>query len=234
MNVTQLIKNLSYGELSNLAVGMGGTGTIEEEKWPAVILHANEGLLRLHAKFLLREKDVLIELVEHITNYHLDSRFAESQWVPGEQSYPYIKDLGNEPFTNDVIRVTSVYDQFGNRLPLNDQTNHSSLFTPQAKVLQVPYTIHGASLNVVYQASHPTLSTENLEQEIELPSVLHGALTAYIGYKVFGNMVTPEALQKSQELLGQFNSICDEVVMTDTIGTSISNTFPLFESRGWV
>lgn len=234
MKVIDLIQNLSYGELSNLAIGVGGTGTIPEDKWPMVLLHANEGLLRLHTKFTLKEKDLLIELVEHITNYHLDSKFAESNWVPAEQPYPYIKDLIAEPFTNDVIRILSVYNNWGQQLPLNDPTNVNSVFTPQAKIIQVPHPVNGMSLNVVYQASHPKLTVSDLEKEIDLPDTLVSALTAYIGFKVFGNMVTPEALQKSQELLSQYNAVCDEALMTDVVSVSFTNTPTFFEDRGWI
>jgi hypothetical protein len=113
MNVDQLFQNLSYGELSNLSMGVEGEGAIEEKHQPKIILHANEGLLRLYTRFLLLEKDVLIEQVEHITNYHLLKRFAESNWNPEEEPYAYIKDLGREPFEEDVIKILSVLTVMG-------------------------------------------------------------------------------------------------------------------------
>ena len=71
MNIEDLFTSLSYGELNNLSMSADGSGSIEESKQPQILLYANEGLLRLYGRFLLKENDVLIEMVEHITNYHL-------------------------------------------------------------------------------------------------------------------------------------------------------------------
>lgn len=234
MNVEQLFQNLSYGELSNLSMGLEGDGGIEERHQPKIILHANEGLLRLYSRFVLCEKDVLIEMVEHITNYHLVKRFAESNWDPEQEPYPYIKDLGLEPFEEDVIRILSVYDSHGNRLPLNDNERADSLFTPQAKVLQVPRPKDRVSLSVLYQAKHPQLSHETPDQEVALPDVLHGALTAFIASKIYGNMNTAEAIAKGQEHFLHYENICNDAVENDLVSTSISATNSRFHKRGWI
>lgn len=233
MNVDQLFQNLSYGELSNLSMGVEGEGAIEEKHQPKIILHANEGLLRLYTRFLLLEKDVLIEQVEHITNYHLLKRFAESNWNPEEEPYAYIKDLGREPFEEDVIKILSVFDSHGYRLPLNDNERADSLFTPQAKVLQVPHPEDGVSLSVLYQAKHPPLSIERLDQEVDLPEVLHGALTAFIASKIYGNMNTAEARATGQEHFLHYENICGDVIENDLVSTSISATNSRFHKRGW-
>lgn len=234
MNVEQLFQNLSYGELSNLSMGVDGEGGIEERHQPKIILHANEGLLRLHSRFVLCEKDVLIEQVEHITNYHLLKRFAESNWDPKQEPYPYIKDLGREPFEEDVIRILSVYDSQGFRLPLNDNERADSLFTPQAKVLQVPHPKDRVSLSVLYQAKHPLLSQDNPDQEVALPDVLHGALTAFIASRIYGNMNTAESVAKGQEHFLHYENICNDAVNNDLVSTSTSTTNSRFNKRGWI
>jgi hypothetical protein len=234
MNVAELFKKLSYGELSNLSLSVDGTGTIAEEHQEKVIIHANEGLLRLYSRFVLSEKDVIVEMVEGITNYHLTKRFAETNWNPEETSYPYIKDLGREPFLEDVIRILEVYDSLNCKLPLNDSERCDSLFTPQAKVLQVPHVKPGVALSVLYQAKHPPLSHENLEDEVDLPDVLHGALTAFIASKIFGNMNTQETTAKSQEFYIYYENICADAEEHDLVSTSISTTNTRFQRRGWV
>ena len=97
MILSDYFTELSYEELSNTAMAVDGTGTIEEVHQPKVVRYLNEGLRRLHGRFPLIQKDVLIELRDHITNYHLIPRFAESNWVPEEVEFPYIKDLIQEP-----------------------------------------------------------------------------------------------------------------------------------------
>lgn len=234
MNIEDLFTSLSYGELNNLSMSADGSGSIEESKQPQILLYANEGLLRLYGRFLLKENDVLIEMVEHITNYHLKKKFAESSYDPEVVHYPYIKDLINEPFNEDVIKIIAVYNSLGQKVPLNDSERIDSVFTPQATMLQVPRPINGATLSVMYQAKHPKLTLEDLSQEIELPDVLHGALTSFIASRVFSHMNTDVSTAKAAEHLAQFDAICADVEDRDLVQTSIATTNARFGKRGWV
>lgn len=234
MKISELYKTLSYGELSNLSIGMDGAGSILEDAKPRILHYANEGLTRLYGRFILKEKDVMIELVDHITNYHLLRMYAESYFDPEEVRYPYIKDLFNEPFTEDVIKILSVYNGVGQKLPLNDNERMDSLFTPTGKILQVPNPKTGVSLSVLYQAKHPELLPDNENQEIHLPEVLEGALVAFIAYKVFSHMNTDVSTAKAQEHMSVYASVCDEVEQHDLVNSSISTTNSCFRKRGWV
>jgi hypothetical protein len=233
MNVNQLYQNLSYGEFSNLAMSGEGSGTIIEAYRPRVILAANEALLRLYGRYILKERDVVIEQMVGITNYHLNKRFAQMT-KPQVEKKLYIKDMALEPFEDDVIKILCVYNSFGVELPLNDPELVDSLFTPQANVLQVPRVQPGVALSVQYQASHVPLDHIELEQPIELPTVLHGALTAYTAYKIFSQINTAESNAKAQEHFANYESICQGAVEGDLIGTSISATNTRFTKRGWI
>lgn len=234
MKISELYKTLSYGELSNLSIGMDGVGSILEDAKPRILHYANEGLTRLYGRFILKEKDVMIELVDHITNYHLLRMYAESYFDPEEVRYPYIKDLFNEPFTEDVIKILSVYNGVGHKLPLNDNERSDSLFTPTGKILQVPNPKTGVSLSVLYQAKHPELLPNDEDQDIHLPQVLEGALVAFIAYKVFSHMNTDVSTAKAQEHMSVYASVCDEVEQHDLVNSSISTTNSCFRKRGWV
>lgn len=234
MTLLDLFRHLSYGELSNLALANDGNGTIREAEQPKIALYANEALLRLYSKFILREKDVLIEMVEHITNYHLLVRFSQQGYDPEGEAFPYILDMNKEPFEEDVIKILAVFDSFGDQLPLNDNERCNSVFTPQANVLQVPRPCAGQSLGVLYQARHQVLSADDLEGEIFLPDILQGALTAYIAYKVFSHMNTQESTAKAQEHYANYESICVDAKENDLVSTSISTTNARFNKYGWV
>jgi hypothetical protein len=233
MNIEELYKKLSYGELSNLSMSGEGNGTIIESARPKIILYANDALTRLHSRFPLREKDVLIEMHEHITNYHLLPRFAKHH-TPVEEKVTYILDMPLEPFTDEVIRILSVYDTYGCRLPLNNDAEPNSVFTPQAKVLQVPRPIAGSALNVAYQTKHDVLDHEKMDQPIFIPDTLESALTAYIAYKVYSHINTAEATNKAQEHLAFYESVCGEVVEHDLVSSTVSTTNQRFEKRGWI
>ena len=234
MNVEQLFQNLSYGELSNLSMGLDGAGGIEERHQPKIIHYANEALLRLYSRFVLKERDLIIEMQEGVTNYHLIPRFSLQKHDPLEEAKPYIIDLPLEPFEDDVIKVLSVYNSFGTKIPLNDPNRANSVFTPQAKVLQVPHPIPGQALTLGYQCRHKPLDHEDLSQEIELPAILHSALLAYIASRVYSNMNTPDASVKGQEHMLNYERICAEAFEHDTVNTSVVCTNERFELNGWV
>lgn len=233
MTLYELLHNLSVGELSNLSSALDGAGAIKEESQPKVVNYINNGLLRLYSRYLLKEKDVIIELVEGVTFYHLDSRFAESKRDPNSVKYSYIKDA-TDPFTDDVIKILSVHNAFGLTLPLNDPDNPHSLFTPQADILQVPAVKDGTSLNVTYQARHPVLSVERMNQKIELPAVLHEALTSYVAARMYGGILTPEAVNASVKYNTRFEEICLDAEKNDFINISISSSGTKFQKRGWI
>lgn len=231
MDINSLYEELSYGELSNLSMSGEGSGSIVEEKRPSVIVAANDGLVKLYTRFVLKKKDLVLQQYAHITNYHLIPRFAESQ--RGEEDYAYILDLAGEPFTGDVCKVLEVWSSFGSELPLNDNTLDNSVFTPQANVLQVPNPVAGAALGVVYQAFHPKLKLDDPEQEIELPLSLESAFKSYIAYKIYTNIGTQDATAKAQEHLGNYEAQCQLATEKDLVNTSVSETNTRFEKRGW-
>jgi len=239
MNVNDLYAKLSYGELSNLAISNEGDGTILEAARPKVILHANEALLRLYGKFVLKEKELLLQLYDHITMYHLLPRFS-TNYVPvdapdDDEEIRYILDQPEELFEGDIHKVLAVYRSNGPKLPLNDNEQFTSVFTPQPLILQVPDPVSGLGLSVQYQAKHPTLTGgDSGAEEIELPEALHSALTSFIAYKVFSHMNTKDSAGKSQEYFATYTSICRDVQENDLVNTSLSNSSAKFHYRGWV
>lgn len=234
VTLLKLLEQLSLAELSNINLSDSGSGIILEEHIPKVVLHINEGLLRMHTRIPLSQKDVLIEQQDHITNYHLLSQYAQSNVATTLEPYPYILDLHKEPFGNDVIKILKVYDSTGLKLPLNDSEKDNSVFTPQNNVLQVPSPVTGICLSVLYQANHPTLLPTDLSKKIELPASMLECLRVYVAYKIFSAIGTQESQAKSQEHYAYFNSLIDEVVITDSANTSMSTTNSKFFERGWV
>ena len=236
MNVQELFQQLSYGELSNLSMAQQVPGQISADQQAKVLMAVNDALKRLYSRFVLSEKDIIIELQAGVTNYHLLSRYAESAYIPGGQiSYPYIKDLTKEPFKEDVIRILSVFSSTGHELPLNDVNHSASVFTPQLNVLQVPYPVQGQAIAVLYQALPEKLLIENYpSQQILIPDTLEEALKAYVGYKIFAAINSQEATVKAADFLGIYESICSEVEAKDLVSNSVSSTNRRFAMGGWI
>jgi hypothetical protein len=231
LTVGELFKRLSFGPLSNLSMSNDGDGTIIGAKQLGLIRFANEGLLRLYTRFVLTEKEVILELDEAITQYRLSSEFSVSNGGPVQ----YLKDTAEIPFNNDVIKIMAAYSAAGTRYPLNDEHNCDSLFTPRVDTLQVPKPITGAGIHVLYQAKK-VITTESisLSEVIDIPDVLDEALVAYISHKVYSSMNGQEHTAKSVELLGLFNSVCNDVEARDLVNSSLSFTNDKFSERGFV
>lgn len=234
--LSDLFRMLSYGELQNLSLAGEGNGTIAAAAQPRIVLYANDALMRLYTRFVLKEKDVLVEMHEHIMNYHLLPRFAVNYKPTGDEDNElirYLLDLPREPFIGDVVRILTVYSDQGVLLPLNDDGHGLSVFTPQANILQVPKPSLYRALSVGYQARHTKL-TGDLDQEIEIPDTLLSALTSYIAYKTFSQMNSQDSSNKAQEFMALYESLCVEALDRDSVNSSYSTTSHRFNSRGWI
>lgn len=234
MIIEDLFEKLSYGPYAALYKGTAGSGFIEESAHGQILSHANDALLILFTKFDLIHKDVMIEMDEITTNYHLDRKFSPHQ-ADSTERRRYILDLPDERFEGDVVKILEVYNSYGFRHPLNDDGNPHSLFTPQKNVLQVPHPIPGQALTVTYQAKHPKLlNNGDLEQEILVPEILVEPLISYIAYKKYTNMVTEGSTAKAQEHLAMFDRLCNEAIQSDAVQTSYAPTNTRFEKGGYI
>lgn len=234
MKVSDLFRKLSYGELSNLAIGTDGGGDILAAKKPVIVQHLNDALLRLYSRFTLREADVLIEQDALIRFYKLTSVNAVTNPAPAPGQVLFIKDSITKPFLDDVIRIREVWGTSGKPLPLNDPDNRLSVFTPQPDVLQVPKPVAGAPLGIIYQARHPIIAGTDYEVEVTIPAVLEQALTSYIAHLVYSNMNGQENVAQAAKYLSLYETICAEVTDRDLVNSSISATNTRFAKGGWV
>lgn len=234
MNLLNLFADLAYGELSNLGMATELPGNIRDADKPKVTRYINDSLFKLYTRFCVKEKLVTIQQESHITYYYLTDRYAESNTLSVEP-FKYIKDLAEEKFEEDVIKIMDVYDHKGNELPLNDKNHPNSLFTPQANlILQVPHPVGGMPLAVSYQARHPIVTLGAVEEQLEVPEVMHLALRAHVAYQVFSHMNTQEATAKAGEHMANYEKECHFLVEQDLVNTAQVATNTKFYKRGFV
>lgn len=237
MKVNELFRNLSFGELSNLSLANDGNGTVKEAQYGKLIGYTNEALRRLYTRFLLKESGILLLQVEHITTYHLVEEYAESS--ESDKSIHYIKDLFGSPFEGDVLKVLSVADEYGRNRPLNVIGNTLSVFTPAPTSLQVLFPEDNRSLAITYQANHPKLAILNkpehlLNQDVEIPDFLEGALKAYIAHKVFDHMNGQEHQMKAQSHFANYEMICVDAEARDLVNMTTATAHTKLEERGFI
>lgn len=236
MNVTQLLQRLSYGPLQNLSMSNNGDGTIVAGKHPAVIHYANDALLKLYAKLNLKEEELIIEQMDTVTLYNLNSKYAVTTADDNPTLPHYIIDSETKPFTDDLIKVLRVIEDGYIDVPLNDDNHPKSCYTPSTHQLQVPDPEDGKPLYVIYQAKHATLVGSGdgyLEQTIELPEVLEPALISWIAYEIYRNMNGQEHQAIAAGHLANFNNTLAEIADQDLVSVSQSHTSTKFHDRGF-
>lgn len=239
MNTRDYIKQLSYGVLKNTI--FGSVDQTQADSVLPLLALIQEGLDRLYTRFLLRERHLILEMQEGVTFYHLDKKYALQSHDPILVPYPYIIDLPNDKFEDDVIKVLQVLDSLGNIRPLNDPDKRESLYTVQYNVIQNSYPRNLEALYVTYQATHvPIFTVPNcnndftIGQEILLSPALVPALNNYVAHAVYSSVNTQEAQAKSVMHLSIYEQICQEVDKMDSVSNSMSCSNTRFIRNGWV
>lgn len=198
-----------------------------------------EGLMQLHSRFVIKEKNVIVEMRVGTTFYHLKKMYSVTGADPVQVPYPYIMDLPGEPFEEDVIKVLRVDDSNGVIRPIGDPNQMNSVFMPQPDILQNPYPKELEALILTYQAGPSSLMTVNgdgnpeIAEEFYIPPVLVPALTNYVAYMFYSALNTAEAMAKSVQHLQMYDSICDGVDAMDLLNNSKYCTNERFSKNGW-
>lgn len=180
MKLKEIFDQLTYGELSQLAIGGSEAGAIGPANYDRVLAHVNLGLTALHKRFNLKEGRLTVELQSGRTLYPINSSFA----VTGRsrEAVRYIKDSTAAPFKDDIHKIERVYLDNGGELSLNDEGDMYSAFTPSATMLRVykdlvdnppqfPDELKTKNLEIVYRANHRLLMTDDGDLEPDLVEV---------------------------------------------------------------
>lgn len=218
MQLNQVIDSIRYGELTNLSWD-------DNKRIPAIITYINQALTDLYNKFPILEKQLTIQQYPQISMYVLTRDFARTNFK-SEQLHKYILDTPFEPFKDDILQITGIYDEEGRPIPLNDSHNPHSYFLVSYNTIQIPNANEDKSIFVTYKARHRYIepNTENLEQEVFLPTCLEEALYAYIGYKALISIGSPDTVQLAQLYLQRYEQLCDTVKQQNVLNNYVMPT----------
>lgn len=168
MNLQEVFDQLTYGELSQLSIGGGEAGVIDETNYPRVLAHINLGLTALYKRFNLKEGRVILQLDPLITTYSITKTHAVMN-TRSQDPDKYLLDTSNSLFLDDVLKIERVLTDLGEDLALNDSVDEYSVMTPSATSLRVPVDIvtqvtdlpdwlKTVNLELVYRANHPKIA----------------------------------------------------------------------------
>ena len=146
----------------------------------SILKFTNLGLNVLYSKFNLNNKTVLIHLIEGTTQYLLPSDCINIESV----TTPTIYYRNYEGLLGDVVDDNDGdLDLFD--VPVNVNKDTNSVFVNSNNILTVNTPITGQILTVLYKASPIKLTTQSLNEELELPSSMLDVLLMYVTYLGF-------------------------------------------------
>lgn len=179
MTVRQIIDLAKSSELN---------GTVLANKDDVILGFMNLGVLELHKRFQLKLEEYIIELVDGQDVYTMPSNYM---WIVAAYGEVDIR-------STETVNV----------LPVNEEDNPLSINTIGWNKLQVPVSIEGAYVSIIYVAS-PT-GYELTDETVDLPPQMIEALLAYIGYRA--NAAIDSGVQTEDSVWYQrFEHMCDKL-----------------------
>lgn len=235
MKLGSFLEALSLGELGNLWIGHEGLTGFSEANRRRMLVTIGQGLRALSSRFCLLQREVLLVTVDGRTTYHLRREYAQSNPTVGPSKY--LDDSTAEPFVGDLVKILRVYNEQGCEMPLNDEGNCNSLFTPAYDTILIPSALATGTYSIIYQANHPMMLTDHDAQtEFELPPLLEEALTSFVAWKVYsfmgGGGGAPDA--KAAEHKARYDELCTEFEFKDLGNTSAVPENTKLQVNGWV
>lgn len=239
MLLSEVFEQLYYGELSQTAIGNNGVLGVKEVDYPRLINYINLGVLALYKRFVLLERETIIQLYEGITDYDLDYDFAFTN--SGSSKDPkYIIDSASKPFNRDrILKVLMVFTETGEEYILNpvhlEDTIETTLlaYTPSQTRLQIPYPGAENSISVICQAAPNNIPTNTVDTstEVVLPIVLLDPLLAYIADRYFVGM----GGDKEEKIIypNKFETACKRIDISDLVTHNYAGGVNRFWRNGW-
>lgn len=214
MTVQEVIDMAKYGELRNLKLG-----NLEDR---AIVSYINLGLIELYKRFPLSIKEYIIELVDSPNNeYKLPS---DCMWL--------ITAYGEIPETKEL---TGAWE-----LEINNEDNPLSINTVSWDTIQVPLTLPGEYISLIYAASPDATQRViydeaggYLTKELALPVQLIESLLFYIGYRAHGAM-DGNIQSESNTHYMRFDKSCEKIKSEGMFTSDDLNMSTRVYTRGYV
>lgn len=234
MQLKTVIDHLRTGEFSLANLGGNDEEGVTSNNIEAIINHINIGLVNLYTKFNLHMGEIQIQQYAQIQRYKLDKKYAQSN-TESTASPKYLIDTDDEPFDNNVLLVTNVYDELGCELPINDSACCNSVYTPSYNVVQIPCPEDENAITVIYRAGPNLLKVDScdLEQEVPIPVQLLEALLYFIAYRFKATRPDVESIGESNNYFAKFEKVCESILLQGLYNTPFRTNTKL-ETRGFV
>lgn len=235
MKLSELFDQLTWGELSQLAIGNRKAGVIKVEDYPALLAYTNLGLTELYKRFPVQLEEIQLQQYENISTYFLRPPFAVSSATGA--STRYILDTIEDPFKNNIIKIESIHDEFGGPYILNDEHEDDSVFTPGFDQIQFPVTADNKTFSVVYRAGHTPIVIEGADTpadiDVHIPPYLVYPLILFIASRAYSIMGSSENINEGAIYESKFERQCAKIIELGLINKD-NTTSTKLDGSGWV
>ena len=229
MLLSELFSYITTLDSANTNIGEDD-GNLAGKHYTKVVNAINLGLIEMYSQFPIEERSLIIQLYAHITNYRLHPDFAQTNTTSAEV-YKYIQDSSSNPFVrNDVSKITYVSNEIGTELPINTNSDDTSVYTPAYNILHHPYPSDSNAVTVSYRALPKTVpaSADPDTYEVALPAQILNLFLVYVNHKLLASINSQESAAKLKEYLGL-------LALAKTTGLFMQDNFSnqKIEVNGW-
>ena len=154
MTLNDIITIAKHSELHQLSI---------KKDDAAITSFINLGLIELYSMFALKTEEVIIELEDNVTIYDLPDNFMY--------------------MTGAYEELPKRSDEYAAPLPINEEENPFSVNTINYSQVQIPLTVKGGYISIIYVPKPVKLTSDDLTQELPVPDQFITPLLNFVAYK---------------------------------------------------
>lgn len=198
MTVQNAIDLAASTKLKNIAVA---------KDTAAVLGYLNLGITELYKRFPLRVDEAIVTLKDNKTEYKVDGTDADVS-MPANSQFMWLVSAYQEVEDTETTEFDTVL------MPVNEEDNPMSLQTVAWNTVQIPLSITGAYVSLIYVATPVYYTMGDLAEQLPLPPQMVEPLLEYIAYQAKSSIGT---VQDTALAYQEFEASCSRVEMRGMI-----------------
>lgn len=191
MTIQNIIDMAKVGELQNIGV---------RNDVAAMVSFINMGLIELYKRFNINTNEVVITLGQNGDSINPYTMINSTTYQLPSDMLSIVAAYGEIP----------AYDMAVRELPINEENELASINTIAWNKIQVPITMLGNRVSIIYASMPPMYTVNDLNSNIELPMTLLDALLSYMGYKA--RVTLDDNVQIDSVYWQRFETICADAL----------------------
>ena len=204
---------MTVRQVIDLAKASELTGLPAASKDETVLGFINLGVLELYKRFTLSVEEWIIALEDGQSYYTAPEDFMWIIAAYGEVGMDSVQEV--------------------NVLPVNEEDNPLSINTVGWNKVQVPLSVTGAYVSIIYAATPEVYSVTDMDKTVNIPPQMIEALLAYIGWRV--NSTIDTGIQTEDTVwYNRFESSCSRLEVKGFINANDVVMTNRLNMRGFV